>query len=103
MRVRVVSVRARAAFLVAGAVSGRPALAVCVRVDAGRRLSIGALFDIAADGDEEPLRDERNLGDRGLERLGVPLRRLLEAGHLAHELARGRFDFTRGGWIVVVT
>ena len=79
-----------------------PALAIRVRVRARRRLAIGTFLDVAAHGDDEALRDERDLGDRRLERLGVSLGGLLEAGDLADELPRGGLDLPSGGWIVFV-
>jgi len=54
-------------------ISDPPALPILIRVHAGRRLPVGALLDVAANGHEEPLRDSRNLRDGGLERVRVPL------------------------------
>jgi hypothetical protein len=70
---------------------------------ARRRLAIGARLDITAHGEDEPLGRRCDLGDRGLERLGVPGRWLAEAAHLADVLARGGLDLARGRRFVLVT
>lgn len=67
--VRVVGagVGALVALLIATLVPLGPAGAIGIRVDAGRRLSIGAFLDVAADGDDQPLGDSGDFGNRGLE------------------------------------
>jgi hypothetical protein len=84
-------------------VADTPALAIGVGVDASGGLAIRAVLDVAADGNDEALRNRRDLRDRCLERLRVALRRLLESRDLAHELARRGLDLAGGCWIVLVT
>ena len=52
---------------------------------------------VARDAVEQPLRHERDLVHRTLERGGVPPRRLSEPAHLADELASGGADLVVRG------
>jgi hypothetical protein len=75
--------------------------AIAVRADG--RPSVGARLDVAADGEDQALRRSGDLGDRGLEGLGIARRRLAETADLAHVLAGCRLDFAGRCGIVLVT
>ena len=60
----------------------------------GRRLAVGTGLDVAAEGQDQPLGRGRDLGDGGIEGLGVPGRRNAKAADLADVLTRRGFDLT---------
>ncbi|MEA2673541.1 MAG: hypothetical protein QOI92_733, partial [Chloroflexota bacterium] len=71
-------------------------------VGVGGRAAIGARFDIAANGEDQPLRRGRDLGDCGLEGLAVARGRGPEAADLAHVLPSGGLDLARRRGVVLV-
>ena len=71
-------------------------------VGTNRRAPIWAGLDVTTDREDQPLRCGRDLGDGGLEGLGVPRRRRSEAADLAHVLARGGLDLARRRGVVLV-
>jgi hypothetical protein len=79
-----------------------PVLVFVVATGPPRRLPIGTLLDVPAEREDEPLRGIGDVGDRGLEGLGVPDRGLAEAADLANVLARGRLDLAGRGRVVLV-
>jgi hypothetical protein len=73
-----------------------------VRGRPGGRLAVRTPLDIAAHGDDEPLGGCGDLGNGGLERIGISRGWLPEPADLAHVLARGRLDLAGRGGIVLM-
>ena len=67
-----------------------------------RRPAVGPGLDVAADGEDQALRRRGDLGDGGLEGLGVARGGLAEAADLAHVLARGGLDLAGRRGVVLV-